>query len=139
MQLCPAATTLKQDLHTLDLPREHFDGIFANAVLFHVKRSELPRVLGEIKAAVAKGGVIFVSNPRSMGSADVEKGGNPLTRDASVSAETDDDARYGHYQTLASWRAVCQGVGLVELEHYYRPPGRPQHEQPWLASVWRCP
>ena len=79
MQLCPAATTLKQDLHTLDLPREHFDGIFANAVLFHVKRSELPRVLGEIKAAVAKGGVIFVSNPRSMGSADVEKGGNPLT------------------------------------------------------------
>jgi hypothetical protein len=28
---------------------------------------------------------------------------------------------------------------FVELEHYYRPPGKPRHLQPWLASVWRKP
>jgi hypothetical protein len=21
--------------------------------------------------------------------------------------------------------------------HYYRPPGLPRHQQPWLATVWR--
>jgi len=25
----------------------------------------------------------------------------------------------------------------VEAGHYYRPPGRPRHQQPWLATVWR--
>ncbi|KAJ1491364.1 S-adenosyl-L-methionine-dependent methyltransferase [Baffinella frigidus] len=126
-KMCPTSSTLQQDLHSLDLPTQHFDGIFANAALFHVKRSELQRVLGELKAAVAPNGVIFVSNPRSMQDQDMENGGNS------------EDMRYGHYQTLESWRAVCGRVGLEELEHYYRPPGRPVHEQPWLASVWRCP
>jgi len=28
-------------------------------------------------------------------------------------------------------------AGFVELEHYYRPAGRPRDEQPWLASAWR--
>jgi hypothetical protein len=30
-------------------------------------------------------------------------------------------------------------AGLVELNHYYRPPGLPRNRQPWLASVWRKP
>jgi hypothetical protein len=28
-------------------------------------------------------------------------------------------------------------AGLVELDHYYRPPGLPRERQPWLATVWR--
>ena len=23
------------------------------------------------------------------------------------------------------------------IEHYYRPPGKPRAQQPWLATVWR--
>ncbi len=34
-----------QDLLALDLPDARFDGVFANAVLFHVPGQELPRVL----------------------------------------------------------------------------------------------
>jgi len=34
-----------QDFLALDLPRRRFDGIFANASLFHVPPQELPRVL----------------------------------------------------------------------------------------------
>ncbi len=34
-----------QDFLTLQLPAEYFDGIFANASLFHVPSQELPRVL----------------------------------------------------------------------------------------------
>jgi len=36
----------------LDLPADRFDGIFANASLFHVPRQELPRVLSELRASL---------------------------------------------------------------------------------------
>src|SRR5690606_13308253 len=39
-----------QDFLRLDLPKAFFDGVYANATLFHVPRSELPRVLREIRA-----------------------------------------------------------------------------------------
>ena len=34
----------QQDFLRLDLPPNHFDGVFANAALFHVPGQELPRV-----------------------------------------------------------------------------------------------
>jgi SAM-dependent methyltransferase len=42
----------------------HFDGVFANAALFHVPSQELPRVLLELNASLKPGGVLFSSNPR---------------------------------------------------------------------------
>src|SRR5262245_62019671 len=38
----------EQDFLHLDLPPGRFDGVFANASLFHVPRQELPRVLIEL-------------------------------------------------------------------------------------------
>src|ERR1700737_2188255 len=52
-----------QDFHRLDLPDGRFDGIFANASLFHVPSQELPHVLGQLRAALQPGGVLFSSNP----------------------------------------------------------------------------
>ena len=40
----------QQDFLKLDLPDNHFDGVFANAALFHVPSQELPRVLLELHA-----------------------------------------------------------------------------------------
>ena len=34
---------LHQDFLAMDLPEHHFDGVFANAALFHVPSQELPR------------------------------------------------------------------------------------------------
>lgn len=109
----------EQDFLALDLPAERFDGIFANASLFHVPSGELPRVLGELRAALKAGGVLFASNPRGNN----EEGWN--------------GGRYGAYHDLAAWRAFLEAAGFAELEHYYRPPGLPREHQPWLASVWR--
>jgi SAM-dependent methyltransferase len=109
----------EQDFLALKLPRGHFDGVFANASLFHVPSRELPRVLGELHAALKLRGVLFSSNPRG----DNEEGWSR--------------GRYGVYHDLASWRAFLQEAGFRELEHYYRPPGVPLQQQPWLASVWR--
>ncbi|MCQ4062611.1 class I SAM-dependent methyltransferase, partial [Klebsiella pneumoniae] len=53
-----------QDLLQLELPAQSFDGIFANAVLFHVPSVELPRVLLQLSDSLKPGGVLFCSNPR---------------------------------------------------------------------------
>jgi simple sugar transport system permease protein len=45
--------------------------------------------------------------------------------------------RYGVYHDLESWRRYMSAAGFAELTHYYRPPGLPREQQPWLASVWR--
>ncbi len=52
-----------QDFLALDLPDARFDGVFANASLFHVPRAEAPRVLRELLASLKPGGVLFASNP----------------------------------------------------------------------------
>jgi len=39
---------LQQDFLAMELPESRFDGIFANASLFHVPSQELPRVLAEL-------------------------------------------------------------------------------------------
>jgi len=112
---------LEQDFLALELPQARYDGIFANASLFHVPTQELPRVLGELHAALKPGGVLFASNPHGRD----EEGWN--------------GGRYGAYLALATWRNILTGAGYLELEHYYRPPGLPRAQQPWLASVWRKP
>ncbi len=110
-----------QDFLKLDLPPAFFDGIFANASLFHVPRRDLPRVLRELYAALKVQGVLFASNPRG----DNEEGWN--------------GGRYGAYHDLEAWRGYMTDAGFVELAHYYRPEGLPREKQPWLASVWRKP
>src|SRR5215471_17662383 len=57
----------QQDFLRLALPSERFDGVFANASLFHVPTQELPRVLGELRAGLKPRGVLFSSNPRGEG------------------------------------------------------------------------
>ena len=49
---CPV---LLQDFLSLDLPAAHFDGVFANASLFHVPSSQIARVLAELAAALKPG------------------------------------------------------------------------------------
>jgi SAM-dependent methyltransferase len=109
----------QQDFLQLDLPRERFDGIFANASLFHVPSQELPRVLAQLHATLKPRGVLFSSNPR---------GGDQ---------EGWQQGRYGAYHEWPTWQRFMQDAGFVELEHYYRPAGLPREQQPWLASVWR--
>jgi SAM-dependent methyltransferase len=110
-----------QDFLKLDLPPATFDGIFANAALFHVPSQELPRVLRELYTALKAGGVLFSSNPRGHN----EEGWSA--------------GRYGAYHDLAAWRLYLSKAGFAEILHYYRPAGRPREQQPWLASAWRKP
>lgn len=107
----------QQDFLKLDLPEGRFDGIFANASLFHVPLRELPRVLRELHAALKARSVLFSSNPRGENQEGWKNG------------------RYGCYHDVESWRRLMTEAGFCELEHYYRPINLPT--EPWLASVWR--
>jgi len=109
----------QQDLLKLQLPPSHFDGVFANAVLFHVPSVELPRVLRELHETLRPGGVLFSSNPHGRG----EEGWNR--------------GRYGAYHDPETWRGFGVAAGFVEIAHYYRPPGLRREQQPWLATVWQ--
>ena len=110
---------LQQDFLKLDLPPERFDGVFANASLFHVPAAELARVLRELYATLKPGGVLFSSIPRGNNEEGWTRG------------------RYGAYHDLEAWQGYMTGAGFTELEHYYRPEGLPREQQPWLASAWR--
>ncbi len=109
----------EQNFLELRLPESRFDGVFANASLFHVPSQELPRVLLELHAALKPRGVLFSSNPRGHN----EEGWS--------------GSRYGVYHDLETWRRFMLAAGFVELTHYYRPDGVPREQQRWLASVWR--
>ncbi|MFT5355616.1 MAG: SAM-dependent methyltransferase [Polyangiales bacterium] len=110
---------LQQNMIELELPLSEFDGVFANASLFHVPTQEVSRVIKELRAALKPRGVLFASNPR---------GDN---------REGYSGARYGAYHDHESWTALVEGQGFTELEHYFRPPGLPRDQQPWLATVFR--
>ncbi|MGH7293980.1 MAG: class I SAM-dependent methyltransferase [Polyangiaceae bacterium] len=111
---------LQQDFLSLDLPARRFDGVFANASLFHVPTARLPQVLRALRAALVPRGVLFASNPRGHN----EEGWN--------------GDRYGAHWDLERWRElVGRAGGFEEVAHYYRPAGKPRDQQPWLATVWR--
>ncbi|MCD2513172.1 class I SAM-dependent methyltransferase [Comamonas endophytica] len=110
---------LEQSFLQLDLPAQRFDGVFANAVLFHVPSQVLPRVLRQLHACLRPAGVLFSSNPRGNG----QEGWN--------------GERYGAFHDWPTWRAFMTAAGFEELEHFYRPAGLPMEQQPWLASAWR--
>jgi SAM-dependent methyltransferase len=108
-----------QDFVQLDLPQARFDGVFANAALFHVPSAALPQVLRALHATLKPGGALFSSNPRGQN----QEGWN--------------GERYGSYYDHATWGQFMAAAGFSEVHHYYRPPGLPRDQQPWLASVWR--
>ena len=110
---------LHQDFFAMDLPESRFDGVFANASLFHVPSQELPRVLLELSRTLKPRGVLFCSNPR----------GN---NEEGLSGD-----RYSCFFDLTTWRDFVTAAGFMEVRHYYRPPGLPRYKQCWLATVLR--
>jgi SAM-dependent methyltransferase len=107
-----------QDFLSLALPFEAFDGVFANASLFHIPSAALPRVLRALWSTLRPGGAFVCSNPRG-------------------DAEGWHGERYGCYLQLDGWCRLFEDAGFQLLHHFYRPMGLPRPEQPWLVLVLR--
>jgi SAM-dependent methyltransferase len=93
---------LHQKFLSLRLPQQAFDGVFANASLFHVPSQELSRILSELHEALRPGGILFSSNPRGDG-------------------EGWSGQRYGLYMELDASKAYLEKAGFEVIKHYYRP------------------
>jgi len=109
----------EQNFLSLDLPDQYFDGIFANASLFHVPSHRLAPVLRELFFSLKPNGILFSSNPHGK------------------NTEGWNGGRFGAFHDRKRWCSYLTTAGFIELHHYYRPEGRPCSEQPWLATVWR--
>ena len=110
-----------QDFTEPDLPKDRFDGIFANASLFHVPRERIGAVLQAILASLVPAGILFSSMPRGNDEEDVA------------------GKRFGVYYRDETWLTLVKKAGFEPIHHYYRPAGVPHEEQRWLASVGRKP
>jgi len=110
---CPV---LHQQFLSLELDEASFDGVFANASLFHIPSAELERVLKQLHRALRPGGILFSSNPRG-------------------SSEGWNGPRYGHYMELEVTESFLEQAGFKIIHHYYRPEGQPRDSQPWLAIL----
>ena len=113
---CSDCEVLHQDFRELDLPESHFDGIFANASLFHIPKSQFKEVLLQLNTALKEEGILFCSNPRGDG-------------------EYFDGSRYGNYMEYPEYEKFFKAAGYEIIDHYYRPQGWPREEQRWLAIV----
>ena len=109
---------LLQNFIDLKLKDDHFDGVFANASLFHVPKTELSQVIGKLQKSLKRQGVLFSSNPR----------GN---------SEGMNGSRYGNYMELDEYQKIVEECGFSLIHHYYRPDGIPVEQRPWLACVFR--
>jgi len=109
---------LNQTFLTMELNKQTFDGVFANASLFHVPKTELLNVLKKLHDSLRPNGILFSSNPRGDGD-----GWN--------------GQRYGNYLELTPTQDILQQAGFTVLDHYYRPEGKPIQQQPWLAIISR--
>lgn len=113
-------TILHQSFNDLELEENSFDGVFANASMFHVPSQNLHKVLTDIHKALKPGGILFTSNPRG----DDEGWSSP--------------ERYGNFMQIEKSTEYLVNAGFSLVNHYYRPPGLPFEQQKWLAIISKC-
>jgi trans-aconitate methyltransferase len=108
----------QQNFIDIDLAPQFYDGIFANASLFHVPREHLSDLMNRLHSSLKKGGVLFSSNPRGSG-------------------EDLDGTRYANFMEIEEYKAIVEEAGFELIDHYYRPQGQPIENCPWLACIFR--
>lgn len=119
----------QQDFQELSLPPASFDGIFANACLFHIPSASLPGTLRELARTLRDGGSLFVSNAHGFGE----------DKEGWTSGRTPGTQSYVCWLSEETWNRYCRDAGFELIKSFYRPPGKPRSQQPFLATVWRKP
>ncbi|KAJ8600685.1 hypothetical protein CTAYLR_008313 [Chrysophaeum taylorii] len=101
-----------QDFASLDLPENRFDGVFANAALFHVPSEHLDRVLADIYRTLKPQGCFFASNAHGFGE----------DKEGWTSGRTPETRSWVCWLSEHSWKGRCEAAGFQLLETFYRGP-----------------
>ena len=94
---CPI---LHKSFNNLDIEENSFDGVFANAYMFHIPSENLDKVLKDIGKSLKPGGILFTSNPRG----DEEGWYSP--------------ERYGNFMQLDQSTEYLESAGFTVLDPY---------------------
>lgn len=111
----------QQDFLQLELPQAYFDGIFANASLFHIPSQELSRVLRQLYDCLKPRGALLSSNPHGNNEEGWQRN------------------RYANLHRPDRWQTYMEAAGFALQESYYRPSHLPPAQRPWLVTVWLKP
>lgn len=106
-----------QDFIDVDLADNFYDGIFANASLFHVPKENLSDLIKKFYNSLTTGGILFSSNPRGNG-------------------EDIHGERCANFMEIEEYKKIVEDQGFKLINHYYRPAGKPVDECPWLACIF---
>ncbi|MFM2041501.1 MAG: hypothetical protein RLY86_77 [Pseudomonadota bacterium] len=107
------------DLRHTALPPVRFDGVWAQAVLFHVPTAALGNLLTALAGTLRPGGILYACDPT---------GGNE---------EGWVGDRYLAFRRPQTIQAIMRRAGFTLIETWRRPPGLPRRQQTWAAGLWR--
>ncbi len=110
----------QQNFLNLDLPKQYFDGVFANASLLHVPEAHMEQVLRNLYECLVVGGAIVMSLARGSG-----EGFAPRAMGERYTS-------FWEYETIVPY---VEAAGFTIVDHYYRPPGLPKQDQSWVVVV----
>jgi SAM-dependent methyltransferase len=113
-----ACEVFQQNFIDIDIDPNFYDGVFANASLFHVPKENLANLISRLHSSIKKDGILFSSNPRGSG-------------------EDLDGTRYANFMEIDEYKKIVEDAGFKLVDHYYRPEGQPVARCPWLACVFR--
>lgn len=108
-----------RDLADPRLPPVAFDGVFAQAVLFHVPTPALPTLLSAVRESLRPGGILYACDPTGSG----EEGWV--------------EDRHVALRRPQSWKRLARDAGFTLLEDWRRPLDAPRRRQTWLATLFR--
>ena len=106
----------QQNFLSLELPPSRFHGIFACSSLFHIPRTELPRILHQLHYSLKDDGALFIANPVG-------------------DLEDWDGESYGNYMTWDLYKEHLKEAGFQPIKHYEMKVGEPWRETNWLCIL----
>ena len=120
--LLTGQTTRVMRFEALDLPAEHYDGIWAMASLLHVQRADLPQALIDLGGSLREGGVLFASFKYGTGE-------RVDARDGRAFTDLDEDG-------VAQLLGGMTGWELMETT-LRQPPAHQTNQEPWFSFTVR--
>jgi len=121
----PRVKFLLQDIRKLKFPNQYFDGIWANAILHHLKRSEIPKVIKQFYRLLKPQGWLFVAVHEGRGEREVTDQLSPVFPRHYT---------YLNQQELRTWLET-PGFELLDLSVWNEKDRHPQHRD---LSVLTC-
>lgn len=119
----PQALFRKMDVRKMDFVPESFDAVWANAVLLHLKRIDIPKVLHTFRRILKPGGMVHIR---------VKKGkGSSMAQDLIVSG----DDRLFTYFTKGEMERFVRNAGLYVVASRLLPDEFGRTDVQWV-SVW---